>query len=253
MATNEEAKAKQDALSAELGSEKTSDAAKAKAAKDAAAKKGKGEVLTPEAKQKLISDAKAEEGRKWKKVEQERDQLKDTVGTLTTRLDDIESRQTARAYEEAKADPSGNALKNIQADETARKREREVQKREDDATKREAQNKADREEFDTESGASVVAIVASKHGVDAERLGKMGVTDKAALEKIAADMKANTAEAKPLTTEQEAAKKEAEDKGEEYTPTSETPTGEKPMDLTTEGVEAASMESLEKALVPPIN
>ncbi len=247
--SQDNAKTKQDALSADkLGSEKTS-ADKLKQT----SKEAKGEVLTPEAKQKLISDAKAEEGRKWKQVELERDQLKDEVWTLTSRLDDIENRQTARAYEEAKTDPSGNTLKAIQADAAVRDREKKVQARENEATRSEAQLKSDKALFATESGETMVSVVAAKHGVDAERLAKLGITSKEALEAVAADMKANAPEAKTeLTDEQKAAKAEAEEKGEVYTPTDETPSGAKPVELTTEGVESASMESLEQVIAPPI-
>ncbi len=252
--TQDNALTGKDALSAnELGSGTTSPPASKQTSKE---KKDKGEVLTPEAKQKLISDAKAEEGRRWKQVEVERDQLKNEVGTLTTRLDDIETSQRARAYEEARSDPSGNAIRAVQAEESVRAREKKMQEREAEANRREAQLKADRDTFNTESGESMVSIVAARHGVDLERLTKLGITDKAALESVAADMKANApaTETKPeeLTDEQKAAKAEAEEKGETYSPTDETPTGAKLVELTTEGVEKASMESLEQTIAPPI-
>ncbi len=245
----DEAKARRDALSAEqLGSETTS------ASKPKQTSKGdKGEVLTPEAKKKLISDAKAEEGRKWKQVEIERDQLKEQVGTLSERLDGIETSATARAYEEARSDPSGNALRAVQATAAVSERERKAQARENELARGEAQLKADREEFATESGESMVSVVAAKHNVDPDRLAKLGITDKAVLEKVAADMKASAPEAeKELTDEQKTAKAEAEEKGETYSPIDETPSGAKSVDLTPEGVEGASMESLEQALAPPI-
>ncbi len=243
----QEAKAKQDALSAKLGSETTSEAAKAK-------EKAKGKVYTPEEIRKLESDATAKKGRELVQANAEIARLKEEGVATNARLDDIERAQTARAYDEARSDPSGNTLRNIQAGEAARTRERDVQARESEANRREAQLKADREQFATESGETMVSVVAAKHGVSEERLAKLGFTDKATLEAVAADMKANApeTEVKPLTAEQEAAKAEAEEKGETYSPTDETPSGAKPVDLTPEGVESASLESLEQALTPPI-
>ena len=241
------AKKNQDDASAKLGSGDTS-GDKSKQTSD----KAKGKAYTPEAIQKIISDAKSEEGRKWKQVEVERDQLKGTLGTLTTRLDDMERAQTASAYEEARKDPSGNALRSIQADEAVRVREKKAQERENEATRREAQLKADRELFATESGETMVSVIAAKHGVDEKRLADLGITDKTSLDKIAADMKAKAPKAKPLTEEQETAKKEAEEKGETFSPVDETSSGVKPVDLSVESIEKTSMESLEQAIAPPI-
>ena len=245
----DDAKTGQDALSAKLGSEKTSDAKSKQTSKE----KAKGKVLTPEEIAKIVSDAKAEEGRKWKQVEVERDQLKREIGTLATRLDEMDNAQRARAYEEARSDPSGNALRQVQSDEAVRVREKKVQDRENLANRQEAQLKADREAFESESGETMVSVIAAKHSVDEKRLAGLGITDRVALDKVAADMKANApADTKPLTSEQEAAKAEAEEKGETYSPLDETPSGAKAVELTPEGVEAADMGSLEQALVPPI-
>ena len=244
--TQDKAKTEKDALSAKLGAETTS-TSKSKQTSD----KAKGQVYSPEEIRQLKSDATASKGRELVQANEEIARLKKEGEATNARLDDIERAQTARAYDEARSDPSGNALRNIQADEAVRKKEKDLQARENETARKEAQLKADRELFATESGETVVSVVAAKHGVSEERLKNLGITDKVALEAVAADMKANTAEVKPLTAEQEAAKKETEEKGETYSPTNETSTGAKPVDLTTEGVEEAPMESLEKALAPP--
>ena len=131
--TNEqdEAKRKQDALSAELGSETTSTPKSKQTSREA-----KGKVYTPEEIRKLQSDATAAKGRELVQANAEIARLKKEGEATNARLDDIERAQTARAYDEARSDPSGNALRNIQADEAARKRERDVQSRESEATKR---------------------------------------------------------------------------------------------------------------------
>ncbi len=245
----DKAETTQDKLPVELGSGTPS----AERSKQTSDKKTKGKSLSPEEERKLRSDATAADGR-YRLLLVERDQLKDQVGTLNTRLDEIETVQRTRAYEEARTDSSGNALRQIQADEAVRTREKKVQERENEAQRRDAQLKADREAFATESGETMVSVVAAKHGVDPERLAKLGITDKATLETVAADMKASTptAETKPLTEEQEAAKIEAEEKGETFSPLDEAPSAVKPVDLTSEGVEKAPMEALEQALAPPV-
>ena len=240
------AKTAQDALSGDESGKTSDDKSKQ------TSKKAKDEVLTPEAKAKLISDAKAEEGRKWKQVELERDQLKGQVGTLTDRLDTIESRQSAVALEEAGKDPTGTALARVQAEAALRKRENEVQGRENTVARGEAQLKADQEAFTSESGETIVATIATKHGVDPAKLAAYGITNKDTLEKIAADL----AVAKPadktvpeteLTDEQRAEAQEAV-----FTPTSDTPSGGKPVELTAESIENADMAELEQVVAPKI-
>jgi len=231
----------QDNTSAKLGSGQPSGAKSKQTSKEA-----KGKVYTPEEIRKLQSDATAAKGRELVHANAEIARLTKEGEATNARLDDIERAQTARAYDEARSDPSGNALRNIQAEESVRVREREVQARENEANRKEAQLKADREQFATESGETMVSVVAAKHGVSEERLAKLGITDKAILENVAAELKASTPAPKTETTEGETEEEVT------YSPTDETPSGAKPVNLTPEGVESASMESLEQAIAPPI-
>ena len=236
------AKTRQDALSAGLGSETTSDS-KSKLTSD----KAKGKVYSPEDIRKLQSDAQAAEGRKWKQVERERDQAQKDLATLTSRLDEIEQTNRARAYEEARTDPSGNALRTLQAETSVREREKKAQQREAEIARDVAQLNADREAWLAESGETMVSVVAAKHGVDPAALADLGITDRAILEKVAVKLKASTPVAHAETKESDTEEYEAT-----FSPLDETPSGGKAVELTPEGVESADMGSLEQVLAPPI-
>ena len=219
-------------------------------AKKATSKEGKKVTLTPEELEAKLQEARTEAGRKWKPVEQERDQLKTQLETLTSRLETIENQNRSRAYKEAEGDTGAMALFN--RDESLSKRERDLNTRETEVSRRELQVKADGDDLATRSQAILIPTVAAKHGIEASELEGLGITDEAAVEKVAAKL----AGKKPETEEEKATReaKETETEGEEskpFEPVSTESSGARTQKLDVKSVEEAPLESLEAKIAPP--
>jgi len=239
----------QDNSSEELGSGQPSGSKPATTSEP----KGQKKITITEAdRQKIISDAKAGEGRKWKAVEVERDQLKTEVGNLTNRLSEIEQNLTARAYEEARTDPT--SLQQFNKEQAFKERERKVQERETNQTRGEAQLKADKEAFEADTGSTIVSVIAAKHGLEVSDLEDLGIKDREALDKVAARIKAGKPAVAPTETDEEKATREAKEREEgEFTPASELSSAAKAVgELTVEETEKSTMEALEAKVAPPI-
>lgn len=232
-----------DKLPAELGSGTPSSKKASETSKD------KGKLFTAEQITKIISDAKAEEGRKWKPIELERDQLKTEVGNLTNRVGEIEQANRAKAQEEARESQDPKVLVLFNRETEVADRERKAQAREDATTRGEAQLKADREAFETETGATMLTVIAQKYNLEPSRLEALGITDRVALDKVASEIA--TAGKPPETEEEKTERERVEAEGGTYQPASELPSGAKPVQLDVKSVEEGSMESLETKLAPP--
>lgn len=213
-------------------------------------KQGQKKTLSQEEINKLISDAKAEEGRKWKPIETERNQLKTQVGELETRLEDVEQTVRNQAYDRAKDDPA--SLKTWEADQALIKRERTVRERENAATQRETQNRADEDAIERNKGIILVPKIAAKYKIDPSELEDLGITDEAALDKVAAKIAGKAAGG------DDEGKGEGEDEGEDketFEPTSAVSSKGAKTGKATESVEAAeqaSMESIAADVAPDL-
>lgn len=231
-------KTKEDLLSAsqsETTSQKEKDTSKS----------GKKVTLTQEELVKIKSDAKAEEGRKWKKVETERDELKQTVTSLTTRLDAIETEARNKAYDEARSSGDSNALSLFQRNEELTKRERQIAEKEATIRKRELQVKEDEEYITTEKPKLLIPKIAMKYGLKPDDLADFGVTDEAVLDKIAQRISGKKEPEEPET-------EEGEEEQKPFEPISFQSSGAavKSKIKTNEDVEKASIEALDEQLAP---
>ena len=211
---------------------------------EATSKSGKKVTLTQGELDKIKSDAKAEEGRKWKKVETERDELKTTLGSLTTRLTELETGNRNRAYEEARSSGDSNALSLFQRNEELAKREKAIADKETEIRKLRLQVDEDMEYIKTTKPSLVIPQIAMKYGLKPEDLSDFGVTDEAVLDKIAQRISGKKELEEPETEEGE--------KENPFEPISFQSSGAavKSKIKTNADVEKASMESLAEQLAP---
>ncbi len=205
--------------------------------------KDKGKLYTVAEIDKIKGDsAKMGQGRAEKVAEQEKGALTQELQSTKGRLDALESQVNESRLAEARGDP--DQLRLYQRDQAIAKRERDVESRDSDLTRREGQLKTDREEVDKDKGVVSIAYIAAKHGLETEELESLGISDHDTLERVAEKLAA----AKPK------GEGEGEGEGEEGEPfvpdTGET-TGSGAGALTVESVEKSSMASLEKQMKPP--
>lgn len=173
--------------------------------------KDKGKLYTASEIDKIKSDAAAEAGRLRKAAEQKADDLSKRLQSVTTRLDSIEKEREESRLAELRNDPE--SLKQYQREKELSKREREADERDRDLTAREQRVKDDSETLDKNRRVVTIAYVAAKHGLDAEELESFGITDEAALEKLAE--KLSSVKVKPTVKEGETP--EGETSGEDET------------------------------------
>lgn len=189
---------------------------------DGTPKKDDSNKGTPKDKGKLYAAAEIDrikadsasmgQGRAEKVAKQEKETLTQELQSTKTRLDALERETGEARLAEARAG-GDDSLRIYQREEAVRKRERQADGREGDLTRREGQVKADRAEVAKDIGVVSIATIAAKHGIDQERLEKLGITDPEQLELVAEEL---VASGKPPETEEEKTAREArEAAGEE--------------------------------------
>ena len=205
---------------------------------------GKKVTLSQQELQKRLSDAKAEEGRKWKKVETERNEYKEQLNSLTTRLSELETNNRNRAYEEAR-NTGGDALTLFQRNEDIAKRERAIADKESNIRKRELQIQEDESSFNTRKAELLIPTTASKYGLKPEDLEDFkSVTDEAVLDRIAQRISGKKPEEEETPP--------PEEEGNPFEPISFQSSGAavKRKITTSEQAEKASMDELAEQLAP---
>ncbi len=175
-------------------------------------KKNKGKLYTDAQIAKFKSDsANMAQGRAEVKAKQEKDALDQELQSYKTRLDALEGERNEDRLAEARGDD--DKMRTYQRENTLRTRERQADERDRDLTRREGQVKADRAEVDKDIGVVSIATIAAKHGIDQERLEKLGITDPEQLEKVAEELAA--AGKAPETEDEKTAREAREAAGEE--------------------------------------
>jgi len=151
-------------------------------------KKDKGKLYTQAAIDKLKSDAAAmAQGRAEKVAAQEKANLTSELQSTQSRLDALEAQVNEARLAEVRGDPE--KLTAYQRDQSTTQRERKVADLEKDLARREGLLKTDRAELDKDRGVATVAYIAAKHGLEVERLEKLGISDLEILERVAEEMK----------------------------------------------------------------
>lgn len=140
---------------------------------------------------KMLSDAKAEFGRERARLTREsesaKQELSDVKGHLdstNSRLEAIQSQIDRAELEKARNDPEMVKLYQQRRDVEKQSRDLETQRR--TLARDVAQHKADKEAWESERRGATIEAIATKHGLKAEDLSDLGISDTALLDKVAA-------------------------------------------------------------------
>ena len=144
---------------------------------------GKEKTYTEREVTKMVSDMKAAAGREQKKLADQIEAARQDGEKANNRLNELQKQIDEAELDKARDDPE--LLKLYQRKRETEDKVKDIESRERDLAKREAQLESDKKAIAEANVEAMVVEVALKYGLSIETLENLGITDREQLDKVA--------------------------------------------------------------------